>query len=294
MALIPPFFLDCVVAIGFTQPNGAVQYQATGFLLGRNMGTKDERGDNLYRIFLVTNRHVFEEQKQAKVRFNPAADGPARVYDLNLVDASGAPSWKRHQDTKVDIAVQSINVGLLDKHKIKYNFFAEDQHVLDSKKAVKLGLAEGDGIFVLGFPMGIVGEERNYVIVRQGAIARSRDAFAGKTRDLLIDAPIFPGNSGGPVVSRPEMTSIQGTKSISSAYLIGVVSRYVPYKDVAISQQTKRPRIIFEENSGLAIVVPIDRALEATQELMESAKPQAPAAPQPPKGKQLPAEKNSE
>lgn len=283
MALIPPFFLDSVVAIGFMAPDGTVQYQATGFLLGRGLGTKDVNGDKLYGVFLVTNRHVFEGQQQAKIRFNPAAGGPAKVYDLDLVDTSGAPSWKRHQDPGVDIAVQSINVGLLKKDAIQYAFFAEDQHILDGKKAVELGLAEGDGVFVLGFPMGLVGEERNYVIVRQGAIARVQDALAGKTQNFLIDAPIFPGNSGGPVVSRPEMISIEGTKSLSSAYLIGVVSSYVPYQDIAVSQQTKRPRIIFEENSGLATVVPVDRALEATSQLMESPKPQAPPATQSPK-----------
>jgi hypothetical protein len=29
-----------------------------------------------------------------------------------------------------------------------------------------------DGVFVLGFPMGLAGTQRNYVVVRQGAIAR--------------------------------------------------------------------------------------------------------------------------
>jgi hypothetical protein len=42
-----------------------------------------------------------------------------------------------------------------------------------------------------------------------------------------------------------------------------VVSGYVPYQDVAISVQTNRPRVIFEENSGMAAVIPIDRALDA-------------------------------
>src|SRR5207302_573264 len=66
------------------------------------------------------------------------------------------------------------------------------------------------------------------------------------------------GNSGGPVVTRPEISSIQGTKTINAAYLLRVVSGYLPYQDVAISAQTKRPRIIFEENSGLATVVSVD------------------------------------
>ena len=123
----------------------------------------------------------------------------------------------------------------------------------------------GSGRFALGFPLGLIGEKRSYVIVRQGIIARIRDYLSGSTKEFLIDTSIFPGNSGGPVVIHPELTAIEGTKTIDRASLIGIVSSYVPYNDIAISQQTKRPRIIFEENSGLASVVPIEYALEVIE-----------------------------
>jgi hypothetical protein len=121
-----------------------------------------------------------------------------------------------------------------------------------------LGISEGDGVFLLGFPMGLVGETRNVVVVRQGSIARIRDCLELKAKDFLIDCAVFPGNSGGPVVTRPEITAIQGTKPASAAHLVGIVSSYLPYQDVAISRQTRRPRVIFEENSGLASVFPVD------------------------------------
>ena len=70
-ALIPPSYLDCVVAIGRDVPfmvngapvieNGAVKLQwgpiASGFLYGAPTGEKSDKG-KLYRVFLVTNRHV--------------------------------------------------------------------------------------------------------------------------------------------------------------------------------------------------------------------------------------------
>ena len=111
---------------------------------------------------------------------------------------------------------------------------------------------EGDGVFVLGFPLGMSGERRNDTIVRQGIIARARDWREGRSHHIVIDANIFPGNSGGPVVIKPEAGSIQ------TAYLIGMVASYKPYRDVAVSQNTGNPRVIFEENSGLANIVPID------------------------------------
>ena len=139
----------------------------------------------------------------------------------------------------------------------------------DRDKANELGFSEGDGIYILGFPMNLVGEGRNYVIAREGSIARIRDALAGTMNEFLVDALVFPGNSGGPVILRPELTSIKGTASQKRSYLIGMVKSYIPYQDVAISRQTKRVRIIFEENSGLASVIPMDFVKELIKKDME-------------------------
>src|ERR1019366_8874960 len=57
----------------------------------------------------------------------------------------------------------------------------------------------------LGFPLQLVGGERNYVIVRHGTIARIGDMLAGTNKNFLVDTFIFPGNSGGPVILKPEM-----------------------------------------------------------------------------------------
>ena len=262
MALIPPFFLDCVVAIGFAT-NDEVRYVATGFLVGHLVENAPEIKNRKYRVYLVTNRHVFKGRNIAKLRFNPSANLPAKVYDLPLVDAEGKLQWQGHPDENVDVVVQPINVEFLRNEEIQFHFFSSDLHILPLSKAGSEGLSEGDSVFILGFPLGEVGKERNYVIVRQGVIARVRDALASFSQDFLIDGSIFPGNSGGPVITRPEAIGIEGTKTLNRAWLIGVVSGYVPYQDVAISTQTNRPRVIFEENSGMAAVIPIDKALEA-------------------------------
>lgn len=62
------------------------------------------------------------------------------------------------------------------------------------------------------------------------------------------------------------MTSIQGTNSSNKSRLIGIVKSYIPYIDVAISQQTNRTRITFEENSGLTKVEPVDHILQTIEE----------------------------
>ncbi len=256
MALIPPFFLDCVVAIGFDKPDGTRSYAATGFLYGKFVSSE---GDNKrYAVFLVTNKHVFRDAQVTWLRFNPEGDEPAREFDLRLVDDKNGKLWLEHPDPVIDLAVIAINTTFLKEQGIRFSFFGSDQHVIGRSQALEVGISEGDGVFVLGFPMGLVGEKRNSVIVRQGTIARIRDYLVGSANEFLVDTSIFPGNSGGPVVSRPEVVAIQGTTAVGRACLLGVVASYVPYQDVAISIQTQRPRIIFEENSGLAAIVPVD------------------------------------
>ena len=259
MALIPPFFLDCVVAIG-SRRGEKLRWSASGFLYGHFVSADGDR--SAYGVYLITNRHVFDHETEVVLRFNPAGIDPAHEIDLPLVDASGAKLWLAHHDPDIDAAVMPINAQALEEGGIQFAFFRSHQHVLDRQGAVDKGLSEGDGAYILGFPMGIVGRSRSYVIVRQGSLARVRDWLGGSSKDFLVDATIFPGNSGGPVVNRPENTAITGTQQQGAAYLIGIVKSYVPYQDIAISQQTNRPRVIIEENSGLAAVVPMDYVIE--------------------------------
>lgn len=268
MGLIPPFFFDCVVAIGVDDSEGKRQWIASGFLYGHHIPTEGEA--RTYRVFLVTNRHVFESLQQVYLRFNPEkVEEPARDYPLPLLDAQNKPLWYSHSNKEIDVAVISINFQLLKEQAMQAKYFQSDQHVADIQKLNDLGIIEGDFAYALGFPLGLVGSKRNTVIARSGTIARIRDTLTKENPEYLIDAFVFPGNSGGPVVSKPEITAIKGTKSQNASYLIGIVKSYVPYQDVAVSLQTKQPRVIFEENSGLAAVHPIDYVQEIVRTSIE-------------------------
>ncbi len=257
MALLPPFYLDCVVAIGITGTNHLTAWIGTGFFYGFPCG-KNEKGEQLYWVYLVTNKHVIGDQREVMVRLNPTSKENGRDFPLVLKDDAGKPTWHTHPDTSIDLAVQRINVSVLNQHAMKFSFFEEDHHVTMRPSLANGALSEGDPVFTLGFPMGHVGTDRLYAICRQGIIARCRDWFDGKGKEILIDASVFPGNSGGPVISSIYPASINGTNARNLSALIGVVQSYIQYQDIAVSQQTRRPRIIFEENSGLASVIPID------------------------------------
>lgn len=275
----PDAYLDCVVAIGHEDTEGDVAWVASGFLYGHPLRVD---GQPCYQVYLVTNRHVFEGTRTAVLRCNPRGRRPAREFTLQLEDAHGHQTWLGHRRPSVDVAVVPINYELLRRHGIAVSFFGGDVHVATRRRWQALHMGEGDIAFVLGFPMGLVGGRRNTVIVRSGTIARVRDTLEGTSDEFLLDAFVFPGNSGGPVL----LATPNGPP-----LLIGMIHAYVPYQDVAVSMQTQRPRVIFEENSGLSAAHPIDLVVSVIRRHQRAQKarggPRRP--PSPPRRRAAPA-----
>jgi hypothetical protein len=264
-AILPPGFLDSVVALGTdhctidpTQPPSCAWFtEGTGFIYGYLAKDDTDPAKKQYWLFLVTARHVVDEhQGEMRARFNPSLSSTPGA-EFTIAPQAAAGPWF-FSDTNTDVAVTLIDPQVLKDKGIKFSVLESDLHAASTSKMRDIELSAGDGAFVLGFPMNLAGVQRNYVIVRQGAIARISELFDGAATNFLLDAFVFPGNSGGPVFSRPEFLSITGTKNQSTSYLIGMVVSYQEYTDVAVSIQTKRPRVTFEENSGLAVVVPVD------------------------------------
>lgn len=261
MALLPPFFLDAVIALGVGDDPKERRWIGTGFLYGA-LDKSSPQENRSYFVFLVTNRHVLDEQDKVWIKFNALSGASSQDFDIPLRAKNGRELWIRHPDDAVDLGAMFINANVLQSKNIKFSFFKEDDHAHTIAQLKSEGVTEGNGVYVLGYPMGLVDSGWQAAICRLGCIARIQDVLNAGTGDFLIDASIFPGNSGGPVVLQPESTAITGTKSIKRASLVGVVQAYLPYRDVAVSMQTKRPRITFDENSGLAPVIPVDRVNE--------------------------------
>lgn len=268
MSLIPPHYLNSVVSIEVENEDtkGVLQKTsiATGFLVGKPTGESNEKGV-LYKLFIVTNRHVYQNLKTKEFlhevffRFN-TLDNKSHYFKVNLLKDDNKPLWFMHEDEKVDLAILPINATAINDAKINYHFF-NGEDLFYAKDFVSKNISTGDGLFVLGFPMRINGKARNFVIVRQGIIARV-DEEVLEDSYFYIDASTYPGNSGGPVIHKPELVSITGTQSNPSSGLIGVISSGETYSDIAVSQQTGEPKIIFTEQTGLVRVVPTELIFE--------------------------------
>lgn len=115
----------------------------------------------------------------------------------------------------------------------------------------------GNDVLIYGYPSSIgtvLGKQldTDRPLLRKGVIA----AKYGKSGTIVLDCPVYYGNSGGPAVqiSQP----IVGSYNFN---IIGVVSQFVPYEDT-----WKNTRNGIENsswtNSGYSIIVSIDKALE--------------------------------
>lgn len=194
-------------------------------------------------IVLVTAKHVIlnddgTQRQNLAYRLNSSGQPSVLIPD-SLASKHAGPWFMADQD---DVALRFIVFNpKADIKALGRDFFLKQEQI-----------QPGAPVLIAGFPLGQRSEDHADPIVRRGIVARP----AGQT--ILIDAFTFPGNSGGPVFYVP---TIKVGKNLAAHFLnrdmlVGIVSKQILYIETTISQQTKRPRVIFEDNAGLTEVVP--------------------------------------
>lgn len=229
-------WLDAVVSIERLPVAGKELPIGTGFIVGSTRN----------HLILVTAKHVVHDDTgkllgDLAYRLNRIAGSSQLLKDADLVQAS-AGSWFVSQQDDLAVRFLPIVQGASVKA-IPLDRFVEEPQV-----------EAGTPLAALGFPLGLRSVDHAMPIARRGMIGRA-DPTA-----VLADLFVFPGNSGGPVLYVPAFktggVSFGGAEIVRAEMLVGMVSSFIPYSDTAISLQTKRPRVVFEENSGLANLVP--------------------------------------
>jgi hypothetical protein len=120
-------------------------------------------------------------------------------------------------------------------------------------------LSELLDVFFVSYQPGVTSRRKILPVFRRGMISAFNDDGT-----FYLDGFAFPGNSGSPVFIKP--SGIVLGVAPEQCRFIGIIGEYVAYTEAAISPQTLRVRIVFEENTGLARVWPI----EALNELISS------------------------
>src|SRR5690348_1435800 len=124
MALIPPHFLSCVVALGTADEQGERHWIASGFFYGLFQGSSGDA--KTYRIVLVTNRHVVKDLKTLWVRVDAKAPNPPEQYQVPLTNPDGSRRWYAHANPNVDVAVLPIDFQSFMQRELTVRFFGSD------------------------------------------------------------------------------------------------------------------------------------------------------------------------
>lgn len=177
--------------------------------------------------------------------FNLKGDGGIGTRRIKEIKTRFGVDWIFHNKAEVDIAI--IPLGL-DPEK-------DDVKVMpDNLFLASDSLFELYDVFFLSYQPGVKFGAKISPIIRSGTIS-----LINEDNTFYIDASAFPGNSGSPVFLKPSPIRFDGHGiSIGGDKLggkfVGIIGEYIPYQEVAISSQTGRPRVVFEENTGLSKV----------------------------------------
>lgn len=266
MAILPQNYTEATVVLGVTTTPNQVTWFATGFIVGRYEGT-DENGQKKYTTYLITNKHVVKDCNALHLQFN-SANGTS--LSTTTLTKGKQLNYSGHPDPEIDIIANRINVNGAIENGAIVSFFQLDDQALNKNAMKTTGVAEGTLVYALGFPIsldnGLVDSISKAPVCRLGCISRIEHLYHNNNaKFFIIDAATYPGNSGGPVINRPEIISITNTPRNDTANLIGIVSAYIPYREQLMSTQTRRIRMVNEENSGLTVVYPVDYIAEVVE-----------------------------
>jgi hypothetical protein len=254
-----------VVFIGalkpIVKPDGTkdteVNLSGTGFLVQLNQ-----------IFFLITAKHVIANVDHKTRKVLKEKDGLFVFSNLkseatpNSVKASSLDELRKkypafyHSNDAIDLALIPFPVDTQndDIKTVPQEMFVKNEEIFETYD-----------VFFVSFQPGISDlalDSKVSPIIRKGSVAR-----VNKNGSIYIDGAAFPGNSGSPVFIMPSPIRYTGggislgADNLGGKYL-GTVSEYKPYSEVAISQQTGRPRVVFEENTGLSMLWTANHVLE--------------------------------
>lgn len=252
MAIITSMFKNAVVPIGIRQKDSSIAWIGTGFLVVKGTSAGD------YNPYLISNRHVMSGCSSFVYAMKEAGTDNVKILEALSVGADGRPLFRAHPNSSIDIAVLPVDAAYIRKEKVIFPAFDIDKNAMTSKELREAGVDDGSLVYMLGFTLGLVNNTSKSPLCRLGCIARMSEQQINEQFNILVDIQNFPGNSGSPIILRPEFFSVDGTKSLNRNVLVGIVHSYIPYQDQLQSVQSKKVVEVRTENSGIALVHPVE------------------------------------
>jgi len=229
------------------------------------------------RVFFATARHVIFNMRKIKnsLNFSPKTKKIKIQYyaldndftDPSEIEIDLQSLFKQNKiklHGKNDVAVMQIGdikgkkFELLDNVKLTHGYLNMNM-AMESMIRYFDDIEIGSDTFVIGYPKALGMKNRaqynfNHPLVRKGIVA-------GKNRQhktIVIDCPVYGGNSGGPVfLTEKVIINNKGKVTFENKkYLIGLVTEYIPY----LNKTNKNAQHM--DNADFGVIVPFDQALE--------------------------------
>lgn len=232
--------------------------------------------------WLVTAKHVFVNPSEKwdpdalQLRFAWFEQRAIDEYlgiQLKLKEA-GKPLWIADKDPNVDLAAIPLTIHKSEAGRETVFAISTDNFVAPGD------IYEGARVSVFGYPGAVGPAFWTRALLRSGAIAWVHPSKPAE-EPLLIDAMIYPGNSGGPVFREPTGMTRDGNFQIGGGLaFLGIVSqgRKQPMPLTAGGQKIEIPgpkgptTLVSESWMGIGVVEPASRVLRLLERAADSPK----------------------
>jgi hypothetical protein len=226
---------------------------------------------DLTNIYLVTARHVLYsetapyhllEQKGSVSAFPVEEDKDSYTFDLDFLTLSNAGCMfvsSNHDIAAIHMWYQvsstqiHLQPGVSGLTGTNMTMMALGGDAVGGYTNVTVG----QDTYVFGYPVSLGIREApkidyNRPLLRKGIVAQKNAA----ARTIIIDAPAYGGNSGGPVfvVEKDSPLAVR-------MRIVGVVTEFIPYYDIWRSQRLKIDHVEVY-NSGYSVVEPMETVRE--------------------------------
>ncbi len=198
-----------------------------------------------------------------KVKFDLHNKGGATSFLSQAISLGPSVSWVFPSDPAIDLAITPFG---LDQSIAAVLSFPSTLFLTDDQ-ARQNRVVEGDSVVFTGLFIQFLGQQKIQPIVREGKIAMIPDEPVPTTlknlgRVYLVDAHVFGGNSGAPVLVSLAGQRDMGLMIGTNYKLLGLVSGYVQENSEFSLQAVAGYAGTVLANSGIAMVVPAQQMID--------------------------------
>lgn len=152
-------------------------------------------------LFLVSNKHVFKDPdhqisliftKNSQGGVDPSLGELTRISQFNF-----SKGYVEHPDPKIDLACVNMSSFGEPELGLYFRHYPHDQ--LGS--GGHLPISVGHDVFFIGYPENRFDVTHNLPLLRKGCIASAPNVDFNGEKQFLIDAHVFQGSSGSPVLA---------------------------------------------------------------------------------------------